>query len=360
MTPARPLDPEEDRRRLVRALVWLVTRLAAARPVLVIVEDLHWGDDASLEALLALARRVADLPIALLLTYRSDETGSGLGHALALLERERLATEIALGRLSPADVDAMLRAIFDQPRPIRADFLHALYDLTDGNPFFIEEVVRALIAAGDIFRTGGRWERRSLAQLRIPRSVQDAVLRRVRTLSPEAGRVLHLAAVAGRSFDFAILQALTGRDERDLLELFRELVAAQLVVVESAERFTFRHALTRQAIYATLLIRERRALRLTVARAAGYGDPCRSRGGIRPARPRRDRGPVGGGAAWQPDPRGIGIGVTVRRYCSTASDTSARSRRSRHSASGRGGRHSRRRGARRRLPAPPWGTGAPR
>ena len=72
----------------------------------------------------------------------------------------------------------MLRAIFDQPQPIRADFLQAIYALTDGNPFFIEEVIRALVAAGDIFRMGGRWERRALAQLQIPRSVQDAVLRR--------------------------------------------------------------------------------------------------------------------------------------------------------------------------------------
>ncbi|HEX5505849.1 MAG TPA: AAA family ATPase [Thermomicrobiales bacterium] len=267
VAPAMSLDSEQDRRRLVRALAWLVTRLAAARPVLVIVEDLHWSDEASLDVLLALARRLAALPVALLLTYRSDEINPGLRHALALLERERLAAEIALARLSPSDVDAMLRAIFDQPRPIRADFLHALYELTDGNPFFIEEVVGALIAAGDIFRAGGRWERRDLGQLRIPRSVQDAVLRRLAALRPEADRMLRLAAVAGRSFDFAILQALTGHDEQELLGLLRELVAAQLVVEESAERFAFRHALTRRAIYTALLIRERRALHLAVARA---------------------------------------------------------------------------------------------
>src|SRR5262249_39241310 len=147
-----------------------------------------------------------------------------------------------LPRLTPSEVDAMLRAIFDQPQPIRADFLHTICDLTDGNPFFIEEVVRSLIAEGGIFRSGRHWERRDLAQLQIPRSVQDAVLQRTARLSPEEGRLLRLAAVAGRRFDFAVLQALTGEEEGRLVALVQPLVAAQLVVEESADRFAFRHA----------------------------------------------------------------------------------------------------------------------
>jgi tetratricopeptide (TPR) repeat protein len=263
--PATPLDPEQDRRRLAHAFLRLTAQLAAARPLLLVVEDLHWSDDASLDLLLHLARRLATHPIVLLLTYRSDEVNPGLLHMLALLDRERLASELALPRLTPADVDAMLRAIFDQPQPIRADFLRAVHDLTDGNPFFVEEVIRSLVAGGDIFRAGGRWERRALAQLRIPRSIHDAVLRRTRQLSAEAASVLRLAAVAGRCFDFAELQALTGHSDAHLFDLVRELVAAQLVVEESADRFAFRHALTRQAIYAELLARERRALHLAIA-----------------------------------------------------------------------------------------------
>src|SRR5262249_54804319 len=110
-----------------------------------------------------------------------------------------------------------------------------------------------------------RWERRALTQLRIPRSVQDAVLRHSQQLSPEADRVLRLAAVAGRFFDFEVLAALTGQDEGALLGSVRELIGAQLVVEESAERCAFRHALTRQAIYAGLLTRERRSLHRAIA-----------------------------------------------------------------------------------------------
>jgi len=265
VTPVPALDPKEDQRRLAHAFVHFVTHLAAARPLLLVVEDLHWSDDTSLDVLLHLARHLAGKPILLLLTYRSDEVNPSLRHMLALVDRERLGAEIALPRLTPDEVDAMLRAIFDQPQPIRPDFLGAIHDLTDGNPFFVEEVIRSLVAAGDIFRVAGRWERRALADLHIPRSVHDAVLRRTECLSPEAATVLRLAAVAGRFFDFAVLQALTGDSDEQLLEVVRELIAAQLVVEESADRFAFRHALTREAIYAGMLARERRALHLTVA-----------------------------------------------------------------------------------------------
>ncbi|HET7094808.1 MAG TPA: AAA family ATPase, partial [Thermomicrobiales bacterium] len=264
-SPAAALDSAQERRRLVEAWAQFVSGLAAGGPTLVVVEDAHWADDASLDVLLAVARDLAARPLLLVLTYRSDEVSPSLRHLLAELDRGRLASEIRLPPLALPEVDAMLRAIFDQPQPIRADFLRAIYELTDGNPFFIEEVIRALVATGDIFRAGGRWERRALAQLRIPRSVEDAVLRHSRHLSPDATMVVRLAAVAGRFFDFAVLAALTGLDEAALLRCVRELIDAQLVVEDSAERFAFRHALTRQAIYAGLLARERRALHRAIA-----------------------------------------------------------------------------------------------
>jgi predicted ATPase len=121
------------------------------------------------------------------------------------------------------------------------------------------------MAAGDIFYGASGWDRRPLGLLRIPRTVQDAVGRRVALLGAPAGQVIALAAVAGRRFDIPLLQELTGLDERDLVEAIKELRAAQLVVEETADRFAFRHALTRQAIYAGLLARERRVLHRAIA-----------------------------------------------------------------------------------------------
>lgn len=263
--PRVPLEPDQEKHRLIQALIQYVTARATSQPTLVIVEDLHWSDDSSLDCLLYLARRIAAQPIFVLLTYRTDQPHPGLRHFLAELDRGRLATELLLTPLDTVEVDAMLRAIFALNRPVRADFLHPIASLTEGNPFFVEEVLKSLVAAGDVFYTDDGWDRKPVNELRIPRTVGDAVQRRVEQLTGGARETLVLAAVAGHRFDFALLQALTQRDERELLRQVKELIAAQLIVEESAEQFAFRHALTRQAVYVSLLVRERRDLHRQVA-----------------------------------------------------------------------------------------------
>jgi DNA-binding CsgD family transcriptional regulator len=267
-----PLAPEQEKRRLFAALAHLFLRPTTKQPALLIVEDLHWSDETSLEFLHYLARRCTASPLLVLLTYRSDEVHPGLNHFLAHLDRERLVQEFALAPLTRSEVSAMLHAIFDLRRSVfmvpplvQGELLDAMYTLTEGNPFLIEELLKSLIEAGDIFYEQGRWKRKELGELHIPRSVQDAVQQRTAHLSEGARQVLNLAAVAGRHFDFALLQDLTHQDEAQLLRLIKELLAAQLVVEESAEQFAFRHALTRQAVYAQLLVRERKALHRTIA-----------------------------------------------------------------------------------------------
>jgi DNA-binding CsgD family transcriptional regulator len=143
--------------------------------------------------------------------------------------------------------------------------LDTIYGLTEGNPFFIEEILQSLISAGAIVPAHEMWEGLSFAELHIPRSIQDAVQQRLNRVSDTARHVLTLAAVAGRRFDFALLQQITHLDERELLRLMKELIAAQLVIEESEEQFAFRHALIREAIYRQLLLRERKALHRTIA-----------------------------------------------------------------------------------------------
>ncbi len=269
VTPTPPLEPQQEKRRLFQALAQLFTRLAARQPLALVMEDIHWCDDTSLECLLHLARRLAPHHILLVMTYRGDEVHPALRDFLAGMDRERLAVELALNCLSRTDVDAMIRAIFDLRRPARPEFLEPIYSLTDGNPFFIEEVLRALIAAGEIYYADGLWDRKPMRELHIPRSVQAAVQRRVEQLSPAASEVLALAAVAGQRFDFGLLQAVTGLAERELLAPVKELIAAQLVMEASAEQLAFRHALTRQAVYSRLLARERRALHRTIGETLG-------------------------------------------------------------------------------------------
>jgi predicted ATPase len=240
-------------------------QLAARTSLLIILEDLHWCDDSSLEFLHVLARRLVDRPILLVLTYRSTEMISALQQLLAYLDRLRVATEINLSRLLAAEAEAMMLAIFAQGQLVQPEFAARIFELTEGNPFFVEETLRSLVATGEIYLVDGRWARNAIDQLHVPRTVQVAVAQRTAQLSEAARRVLVLAAVAGRRFDFALLQAITGYDEAHLVELIKELLRAQLVVEETAERFAFRHALTQQAIYRDLMRRERRPLHRAVA-----------------------------------------------------------------------------------------------
>lgn len=263
-TPMLTLEPEQEKRRLFAVLVNFFIHLSASFPLLLIIEDVHWSDSTSLDFLHMLARRMASHPLLLLVTYRSDDVRPELSSWLAQLTRERLADALQLTALSRNDVELMLSSLFDQQhtafemrRFLHGELLEALYTLTEGNPFFVEEILSAMITAGDIFYVQGYWNRKSLPIARIPQSIQDAVQQRTQHLGEAAKQVLTLAAVAGRHFDFALLQQLTGYDEEYLLLIMKELVAAQLVVEESSEQFAFRHALTRQAIYTQLLARER-------------------------------------------------------------------------------------------------------
>lgn len=266
--PAAGIDPESDRRRLFHALSQVVTALARTQPVLVAFEDVHWSDDATLELIFHLARSHASHRVIIALTYRAEEAGPRLARLIADLERARLVTDLPLAPLGRDEVRAMLQAIFGPAQGFGTEFVHVLHGLTEGNPFFVEETLKSLLTAGDLTPSGGGgWRARPLERVHVPRTAVEAVRRRLASLTVPARSVASIAAIAGRRFDFELLQTLTHHDESELLALVKELIAAQLVVEESAERFAFRHALTREAIYAELLARERVALHREIATA---------------------------------------------------------------------------------------------
>src|ERR1700680_1460021 len=187
------VDPEEERRRLFAAMTHFVTEQAAQHPVLLVVEDIHWCDDLSLDLLLHLARRCRQVPLLLLVTYRSDELQPRLRQWLAMLDRERLAQECALERLSRTEVAAMLHAMLETKQEVDADLLNALYTRSEGNPFFIEELLKSLMTTGELVRTDGAWKR-TTQRAPVPHSVQEAVQQRTVYLSTDAKRLVTLAA----------------------------------------------------------------------------------------------------------------------------------------------------------------------
>jgi DNA-binding CsgD family transcriptional regulator len=256
-------EPEQTKRRMFQLLLAVLDMFPS--PSLIVIEDLHWADDLSLELVLYLARACASRAMVLLVTIRTEDIHPALVHMLAGIERERIGSELLLSRFQRDHTAGLIGAMFGQHH-IREEFVQAIQQHTDGNPFFIEETLRALLANGDIYREGGLWTRRALESLRIPRSVEDAVYRRLRQLSPEAHRLLAIASVLGRHFDIGILADLVDYSEEVLILCIKEAIAVGLVQelpdqhYQHEDRFEFHHALTQQAIYARLLARERRLL----------------------------------------------------------------------------------------------------
>jgi DNA-binding CsgD family transcriptional regulator len=264
--PPPALDPEQSRRRLHLAVARAIDVLAKTQPVLIAFEDVHWSDEASLDLIRQLARSVSAQRVAIVLTFRVDEVEPPLERLLADFDRARVATDVSLARLAHGDVSTMVREILGARIPGADELTETLHALTDGNPFFVEEVMKGLVTSGDLSRaTDGTWRVHGLGKVHVPRTALEAVRRRLGGLSVPARELAATAAVAGRRFDFTLLHAVTPHDDRELLLLVKELIAAQLVVEESHDRFAFRHALTREAIYAELLARERIALHREIA-----------------------------------------------------------------------------------------------
>lgn len=270
LQPTAPLDAEAEKRRLIESLYRVLvqsTLLPEPTPLLLIMEDLHWSDESSLDFLYLLARRAMQLPLVVICTYRREESTSHFDLWLARLTRERLAHELALKLLSRDEVSAMVQAIVGPGRSLAVEAVVQLHALTEGNPFLVEEVLKALVADGSDLLSEAGWTRKPPDEIRIPKNLQDAIYHRTSRLGVEASRVLALAAAAGRRFDFSLLQRITGYGDLMLLALIKELVAAQLVVEETADHFAFRHALTQQTVYNGLLARERAHLHWTIGTA---------------------------------------------------------------------------------------------
>jgi DNA-binding CsgD family transcriptional regulator len=271
-TPGLPAaDAEQEKRRLFHALLRVLCRFAARQPLLLLLEDLHWSDETTLEFLQFLCRypmpQTPGSRLLVLMTYRSDETGPPLAHFLAGLDRTRRAVELTLNRLTAAETDVMMRAILDLRQPPRRDVLEALHGITGGNPFFVEEVLKSSSVRQRAGRaTGADAAGYAIDLSEVPRTVQDTVGQRLSLLAEPARSLLDVAAVAGMRLDVDVLAAVTGRVSDQLLDSLKGLIGAQLIIEEGGG-FAFRHALTRQAIYSHLLGLERRRLHLAIAEA---------------------------------------------------------------------------------------------
>lgn len=264
---------EIERYRVHAGFARVLSETATNVPVVMAIEDLHWADEATLELVPYLARKLRDQRVLLLGTYRSDELHRlhPLNHLLAELSRGRLGEEVRLGRLSEDETAAVIRGALGLGRAPTSRFRQAIYERCEGNPFFVEEVLRALVERGDLAYREGAWRRtKEVEDLAIPVSIRDAVQQRLKALAADARRAMQIAAVIGQRFDFELLQRVSGMEEPKVLDALRAAIDEQLIEEEGGddqETYRFRHALTRESVLAELLQRERRMLHRSVGEA---------------------------------------------------------------------------------------------
>lgn len=265
-----------ERHRIHGSFLGLFEELAREDPVVVAIEDLHWADEATLELYSYLARRLGDRPVLLLGTYRTDELDRRhpLRTVLADLEAARRLDELRLSALDESATGDLIREALRLREPLPREFAvfrAAMYERCEGNPLFTEEVLAALVQAGDLVYREGAWTADAdLSRLTIPRSVAEGVLAHHARLTADAQRVLLQASVVGHRFDLDLLAEVSQLAEATVLSAIREGIDAQLILTEDdkgEERYAFRHALTREALRAQLLQRERRGVHTRVGRA---------------------------------------------------------------------------------------------
>jgi DNA-binding CsgD family transcriptional regulator/tetratricopeptide (TPR) repeat protein len=264
-------DAHHRRRLLVQDLADLLVTVDPGGAILIVLEDLHWADELSLDVLGHLAGRLSARPVLVAGAYRSDELYPALPmrELRARLLGQRLAEEIRLPRLGLAQTATLVSAVLGRPAPGRV--VAAVHQRSDGIPLHVEELLAAIDedaltpAAGALVQS-----------VAVPGTLGDAVLSRARQLATRTREVASAAAVIGRSFDFDLLTEITGSDPDEVADALRELQDAYLVIPgNDAVSFDFRHALIRDALYADTDLPVRRRLHERVARAAaqrGYRD----------------------------------------------------------------------------------------
>ena len=262
--PQHPqMAPHEERLLFFDAVAQVCSNIAQRQSLLFYADDLHWADRGTLWLLAHLLRQLREERVLILGAYRETELDRAHPLAKALVDwnRERLTTRIALKRFNESETEAQIDALLGEH--VSGEFAQAVHRETEGNPFFVEEVLKALIESGSVRRESGRWHRCEMEQLLIPQSVKEAIGSRLNRVSQECNEVLRVSAILGKVFTFEELTSASQQNEEQLLDALDEAVGAQLISAGSDDSFAFTHDKIREVLYEELNpIRRRRLHRL--------------------------------------------------------------------------------------------------
>lgn len=258
--PEHPgLAPHEERLLFFDAVANVFAALARKQALLFYADDLHWADRSTLWLLSHLLRQLRTERVLIVGAYRETELDRAHPLAKSLVDwnRERLITRIVLRRFDKDETGAQLGALLGEN--VSNDFADAVHHETEGNPFFVEEVLKALIEKGSVRKESGHWQRCDVTELQIPQSVKEAIGHRLDRVTKECNELLRIGAVLGKTFSFAELSATAQQDEDTMLDALDQAVGAQLITAGHGDSFTFTHDKIREVLYEELNpIRRRR------------------------------------------------------------------------------------------------------
>lgn len=291
-------DASTEQYRLFEAVASWIIECSASSGLVIVLDDLHWATKPTLAMLLHVLRAATTtLPAPRLLvvgTYRDTDVDRAhpLSSVLADLWRIGRVKRISVTRLTPEEVEVLVATIAGHRLDSEGRwFARLLDDETDGNPFFVTEVLRHLVETGALRREGERWTIPHPDHLSVPEGVRDVIGRRLSQLSGGANSVLSMASVVGREFDVELLGAVTDLDEDDLIDVLDEVVRARLIQEVSQTEFRFVHALVQTTLYEELSATRRR---LFHHRVSDILEKLRPRDVVALARHAVLSGPIGG------------------------------------------------------------------
>jgi predicted ATPase len=258
--PALKPVPEQRRQKLLAALSVQLEALSRSSPVLMIVEDAHWGDPTSLEAFGRAVDRIASLRVLLIVTYRPEFDAPWVGQSRV--------TMLTINRLAERDIGTMIDRVIGNtllPANIRKDIV----ERTDGVPLFAEEMTKAVLEAGSEIEAMQTAAAVSSPALAVPASLHASLMARLDRLGP-AKELAQIGAAIGREFSQVLLAAVLRKSERELVSALERLMRAGLLFrngIPPHATYLFKHALVQDIAYGTLLRNRRHALHARIARA---------------------------------------------------------------------------------------------
>lgn len=264
-------DPASEEYQLLEATAsWLVESARSAGGLVLVLDDVHWATKPTLHLTQHLIRVAADehAPLLAVVTYRDTDIDRRHPLFAVLSDLRRLpgVVRLPVDNLSRAEVVAFIETAagheLDEPTRTLAE---AIYAETEGNPFFVGEVLRHLIETGAVRREGDRWMVAEPDHVTVPEGVRDVVGRRLNRLSGTANDVLSLASVIGRDFGIELLLAVSDAGEDEVLDALDSAMRARLVEETGVDEYRFAHALVRTTLYEELSATRRRRWHRRVA-----------------------------------------------------------------------------------------------